>query len=456
MTDYQAPDSTKKGIPEGHVKLERFLTIPVFAGKKIVAVTGVANKSEEYTHSDIRQLTLLMDNVWKITERMELMESLKTAKEKAEESDRLKTAFLHNMSHEIRTPMNAIMGFSELMLSNLDNATKLENYSHIIKQRSSDLLNIINDILDIAKIESGQLTVEIDSFNLKSLLLELKSIFVVQQKKINKQNIGFNFRIDPDFTESIIETDKLKLKQIFINLISNAFKFTTSGNIEFGCRNENEQLIFYVSDTGIGIPEEKKNIIFERFIQLNAEGTGFNSGNGLGLSIVKGLVSLLDGRIWIESEPGKGSIFYFTIKYTRHTKPVHGISENISGQKKFRFEKKNILIVEDDPYNTILLKEILQNTMANLIHAETGKEAIRKAIELKPDLILLDIGLPDMLGYEAMKMILKKMPDIKIIAQTAYASKDDREKSIKSGCIDYISKPLNPEKLLSVIEKCFR
>jgi PAS domain S-box-containing protein len=233
------------------------------------------------------------------------------AKEKAEESDRLKTAFLQNMSHEIRTPMNAIMGFSDLLVNNFDNKAKLAQFTGIIKQRCNDLLAIITDILDIAYIESGQLTIKTEFFRIEDLFNDLREIF----QKNAGENIVFKISLSTGVSNMIIGTDKGKLKQILINLLNNAFKFTKKGEIEGGCFMSDDKLVFYVSDTGIGIPQDKHEKIFERFYQIEPESTRLYGGNGLGLSIVKGLIDILEGKIWLESSPGKGSRFYFMINY---------------------------------------------------------------------------------------------------------------------------------------------
>ena len=238
---------------------------------------------------------------------------LKFAKEHAEESDRLKTAFLQNLSHEIRTPMNAIMGFSTLLVDQYNNKSKLEKYANIINQRSIDLLDIINDILDIAKIESGQLAVYLEECNLNELFEELRLFFTEYQKRTNKEHITFKVHCMCNKDQNYVLTDKVKLKQIFINLISNAFKFTSSGLIEGGWKlDEFGNIIFYVSDTGIGIPADKQSVIFDRFTQLHFGINNNAGGNGLGLSIVKGLVELMGGKIFLDSEPEKGSTFTFS------------------------------------------------------------------------------------------------------------------------------------------------
>ncbi len=382
-------------------------------------------------------------------------EELYIAKEKAEESDRLKTAFLQNMSHEIRTPMNGIVGFSSLLAEYHGDKAKLIDFSTIINQRCNDLLNIINDILDISRIESGQLTVNNEECNIPEMFSELKIFFTEYQKRVGKEHVNLILQslCDPSYT--LIITDRVKLKQILANLIENAFKFTEQGSIECGCKYENNTILFYTSDTGIGIPKDMHTKIFERFTQLHHEETKIIGGTGLGLSIAKGLVTLLGGRIWLESEVDKGTTFYFTIEYNRslslQSEPIV-----IKANAEIKFLNKTILIVEDDVYNAKYLKEILKNTSFKIIVAAYGKDAVHIASTQTIDLILMDIRLPDMNGYEAIRRIRQLKPEIMIIAQTAYAAQDERQKAIDSGCVDYISKPTNRELLLALISNAFR
>jgi PAS domain S-box-containing protein len=250
----------------------------------------------------------------KIEEQKEYESNLLIAKNKAEESDRLKTAFLHNMNHEIRTPLNAIIGFSQLLADSFNDEEKLNEYTNIIKKCSNDLLRIINDVLHIARIESAQLVVSIEPYHISDLFAELHRSFNANQIRREKQDLSFQLNIDSCLSDETVWTDSTKLKQIFFSLIDNAFKFTDNGKIEVGYKSDKDYgSVFYVSDTGIGIPSDKYELIFDRFIQLDNSNSRLYGGNGLGLSIVKGLVQLLGGNIWLESEMGKGSTFYFTI-----------------------------------------------------------------------------------------------------------------------------------------------
>ncbi len=388
-----------------------------------------------------------------ITERIKSKNELIKAKEKAEENDRLKTAFLQNMSHEIRTPMNAIMGFSDLLFENANDHEKLKQFTEIINQRCNDLLDIINDILDIAKIESGQLSVNKEQCDLVDLFAELTAFFNEYQKRVNKQHIKFSIKAPCNLSESKIITDKVKLKQIFINLITNAFKFTNEGWIEGGCKFDDEQnIVFYVSDTGLGIPADKQQFVFERFTQLQHSNKLNMGGTGLGLPIVKALTGLLGGEISLESEPGKGSTFSIKFPFIsdRSLLPHRVTSENLNGEK---FNGKTILIVEDDSYNALYIQTALSGKGFNVMLAENGRQAIDFSVSHPVDLVLMDIRLPDINGYEATQQIRRHKPQLKIIAQTAYASLDEKQRALEAGCIDYISKPTKQAALLKMLNK---
>jgi PAS domain S-box-containing protein len=373
---------------------------------------------------------------------------LKIAKEKAEESDKLKSSFLANMSHEIRTPMNGIMGFS-MMLSDpaLPDETR-ESYVKIINSSCDQLLHIINDVIDISKIETGQTDLFESSFSLIALFDEVISFYspAANDKGVAlsiKQSEG-NFDINTE-----IVSDRTKLRQILDNLLSNAVKFTHSGEIVFRWNIKDELLNVEIQDTGIGIPSEYLDVIFERFRQVDTSFSKNYGGTGLGLSISKAYIQKMGGKIGVASELGKGSAFSFSIPYKASNEDHVPI--NIPGKKSKIKEGVKILVVEDEEINWFYLYEILKNS-ARLINAPNGAQAI-ELIEKNPDIeiVLMDIKLPDINGLELTKIIKSTNPGIKVIAITAFALSGDREKALEAGCSEYISKPVNREALLNLI-----
>jgi len=384
--------------------------------------------------------------------RQKLIEiELLQAKEKAEESDRLKSSFLANMSHEIRTPMNGIIGFSNL-LSRADlPAEKRLNYSNIVTESCNMLQQIVNDILDISKIEAGQVKIKEEKVDINLIINEL-SAFHLPATKITDLSL---YSIKPlNKTAAIIRTDKTKLYQVLNNLLSNAIKFTDSGYIKFGYEVVNGSLQFFVKDTGIGIPIELQDKIFDSFRQAELELNRSYGGTGLGLAISKRLVNLLGGKIWVESEVGKGSIFYFTIPYQLANPKME--NTGISKQESYvlDFDPLTILVAEDEEINYLFLEEVLKELKIELIHARNGKEAVELVKSRSDiDLVLMDIKMPVMNGYEATGQIKKFNPDMPVIAQTAYALAGDRVKALNAGCDDYLSKPIKSEDLIKIIHK---
>lgn len=382
-----------------------------------------------------------------ITERKLVEQELLHAKQKAEESDTLKTAFLQNMSHEIRTPLNAIMGFSELLPETFGDMESLQKFSSIIRQRSADLLEIINDILDIAKIESGQLSIHTETCLLRTIIHEVELFFNEYRIRIKKEHIDLIIRIEPHVLETTIIIDQIKLKQILINLITNAFKFTHSGYIELGCTiHESNMLFMYVSDTGIGISAEDQTRIFKRFVQASTDTTGVYNGTGLGLPIIQGILNLVGGDIRLTSEIGKGSTFYFTFPFEL---PSVLDSENVVEHIDTLHSKLGlrVLIVEDDEFNAQYLEALLNQWKCYVDKVSYGKKAIYTAADKVFDVILMDIRLPDITGYEATAEILSQNPQQKIIAQTAFAGIDEKNKAMRAGFINYISKPIQRKEL---------
>ncbi len=374
--------------------------------------------------------------------------NLLKAKDAADESNRLKSAFLANMSHEIRTPMNAIVGFAQLFKRNNQSPEKINKYADIILQSSNHLLNLINDIIDISKIDAGQAQIYVSEIELNKVLKDVFNIFQSQLISDKKNEVGLIYSFPQK--ELFIKTDKTRLQQILINLLGNASKFTKKGTIKFGYEVRDKDLLFFVKDTGIGISKEKQQYIFERFRQGSPSTEVFYGGTGLGLSIAKACAELLNGTIWCKSNEGKGATFYFTIELVRAEPccviPNETILEAIS------FSGEHILIAEDDDINFNYLVEIFENQNITISRTKTGHETIHKVLNSSNiDLVLMDIRMPAINGWDATREIRKHQIDIPIIVQTAYAFETDREKSFAAGCNGYITKPTEPEKLLQLI-----
>ena len=375
------------------------------------------------------------------------------AKAKAEENDRLKSAFLANMSHEIRTPMNGILGFSELLKEpKLSSEEQLE-YISIIELSGKRMLNIINDIIDISKIESGQMVLKIAEININEQNEYLYNFF---RPEIEQKGMSLRLKNPLPSKLSVIQTDGLKIVAILSNLIKNAIKFSDKGNIEFGYTNKGTYLEFYVKDHGIGIPKDRQKAIFERFVQADIGDKRAFQGAGLGLAITKSYVEMLGGKIRVVSTEGKGAKFYFTLPYIPVHEDVITNTEEIHAATMKPDKKLKILIAEDDEISQILIKITLKPLCREVLTVRTGTEAIKTCIENPDiDLVLMDIRMPEMNGYEATRSIRQFNSNIIIIAQTAYGLAGDREKSISSGCNDYISKPIDPLYLSGLIQKYF-
>ena len=390
-----------------------------------------------------------------ITERKKILEELVAAKEHAEESDRLKSAFLANMSHEIRTPMNGILGFSELLKEPGLTGEEQQEYIRIIQKSGVRMLNIINQIVDISKIEAGLMTLDIKESNINE---QIEYIYTFFKPEAETKGIKLSFRNTLPAKDAIIQTDREKLYAILTNLIKNAIKYTMVGFIEFGYKIVETQCIaslqFYVKDSGIGVPKDRQEAIFERFIQADIEDRMAYQGAGLGLAITKAYVEMLGGKIGVESEEGIGSTFYFTLPYNTEP-PKETIDRQPEPSVKNEIVRKlKILIAEDDEVSAKLIDTYIKIFGKEILKARTGIEAVEMCRN-NPDteLILMDIRMPDMDGYEATRQIRQFNREVVIIAQTAHGLTGDREKAIKAGCNDYISKPISKDKLQSLIQK---
>lgn len=383
-----------------------------------------------------------------IKAREKIQEELVKAVQKAEESDRLKSAFLTNMSHEIRTPMNGIIGFLDIISDPQVSAKERYQFLDLVKQSGNRLLRTINDIVEISKIEAGETVMNFSETNLNEMFSYIGKLYAIDQ---NKKHIQFTVQELPDiFT---IRTDSNKLESILTNLINNAFKFTNSGTIELKVDRQDDKLLFQVADSGCGIPLDKQVAIFNRFIQADQGTTRSYEGTGLGLSIAKAYVESLGGEIWVKSEPHKGSTFYFTIDF----EPVNSNSEQIVSTVNFQQKNSDreltILVAEDDDASFKLLETILQNQNLLLIRAKNGEQAVNQFInnQHKIALILMDIKMPVMDGLTATKKIREIDKDLPIIAQTAFAMSSDKELALQAGCSHYISKPIKRQDLINII-----
>jgi signal transduction histidine kinase/CheY-like chemotaxis protein len=413
----------------------------------------IANKELQFQNEEkekranelvIANKELLFQNEEKEKRAAELI----IAKGKAEESDKLKTAFLQNMSHEIRTPLNGIIGFSALL--NYDDVSReeIKEYSAIICQSGNRLIEIVNNVLDISKIETGQIVIERKAIVIDEVCSDLLTFFTPITKT---KNIILNYQNHGDKTK-MIYSDDAKLHQILTNLINNAVKFTKSGSIDFGFETKGNFIQFFVKDTGIGIPVELHKKVFLRFIQVEQSMTKNYEGAGLGLAISKGLVELLGGKIWLESEIDKGTTFYFTLPFEQvnvQPKTVDAINDNY-----VKKSQSKILIAEDDWTSYQYLSKMLSKSGISIIRAENGEQAV-EFTKQNPDidLIIMDIRMPIMNGIEAAKLIKLLRPNLPIIAQTAYAFSEEKTNILSTGFDEYLSKPLQFFKLDEMIKK---
>jgi PAS domain S-box-containing protein len=443
--DIQINDKILEKIAYYHQKvfevgqMQRFSLKLSLGGKSIHLELRVLRLSEE------EALTTIDD----ITDRLEYQKRLIIAKEKAEESDRLKSSFLANMSHEIRTPMNAILGFTEMLSYPDISEDERYEFVDIIKRRSYDLLHIINDIIDVSKMEAGLMRFNMESISINSIIKDVISSFI-SNEKVREGKLQLVYDLGLKDGHDLIINDPVRLKQVFINLLNNAIKFTPEGNVQVRYKKDGDELLFEVEDTGVGIKKESQNIIFDRFMQAEMDKNRNYGGTGLGLTISKNIVEKLGGKIGFTSEYGKGSCFYFTIPYKASSQ--HTIIEREEVPTDILSGKK-ILIAEDEDTNYIVLSSILEKYKVECIRAMDGIEAIKAVQEMEDiDLILMDIRMPRLNGIEA-TIEITRISKIPVIMQTAYAFDKDINQALEAGAKDFVAKPISASKLITKMIK---
>lgn len=392
--------------------------------------------------------------------RKNIETNLLLAKEKAEEADRLKSAFLSNMSHEIRTPMNAIVGFAQLLGNPVFSEHKKQVFIEQINQNSESLLQLIDDIIYISKIEAGKITISKNQCFINQELKDIHTSFIEHKRRMNKEHVELILDTSIKDNAFAIETDIQKIKQVLTNLLSNALKFTEKGSVTFGYKLQNKnELLFFVKDTGLGINKNKIKYVFDRFTKVSAEKTKLYGGTGIGLSICKNLVEKLGGSIWVESVENKGSTFYFIIPFEEEELQNinNTITENNSDDTIIDLSNATILIAEDEMVNYLYLEELLSITNVKIIWAKNGKEVVNYVDNNSNiNIVLMDMKMPIMDGYDATIKLKKIRPKLPVIAQTAYALPDELELAFSAGCDAYISKPIDAKELMDVVTKYIR
>jgi len=379
----------------------------------------------------------------------ELNIQLTEAKQKAEEGDRLKTMLLSNLSHEVRTPMNAIIGFSELLRKNFPDKKRKE-FSEIIYKSAQQLMQTIDDIVLISKLQSQKTKLQIDKIRPVDLL---KSLSILNQYKTQQPNVELKIAFDQAHEQISIETDEIKLTKILSNLLKNAYNYTPSGKIEIGFYTEDKHIVFFVKDTGLGISDEDKPYIFESFYRGKLSKLFAIRGIGLGLSIVKELTQLLNGEVWFESEPEKGSVFYvkiptvISIQENKNNDSIQKLPLKLDNLKNF-----SILIVEDEFINYQFIESLLSPLVKQIDYAQNGSIAVEKCKNNTYDFVLMDIRMPIMNGIEATRQIKKINHNIKVIALTAYNDENTKEEALQAGCSQFIPKPVYLEQLINVFQ----
>jgi signal transduction histidine kinase len=409
-----------------------------------------------FTKADFISENHIIGTIQNITDYKQIEKDLLKSRDRIEKTDKFKSIFLTNLSHEIRTPMNAILGYSELLNQPDLGENEIKNYTNIIRSKGSHLLSLIDDVIEISRFESGSIDFRYKEFLLLPLLKELKQEFDIQRKDKGKNNLEIILDVPDDADKHLIYTDFGRLQQLLSNLLSNALKFTEKGKITFGYKLSSKNYKFFVSDTGVGLNKEDKKRIFNRFESVEHTTVRKLSGTGLSLTITKHIVEELGGKIKLKSEVNKGSRFQLNIPVV---KPPGGEEQNFDEKQPapvHNWKDKVILIAEDEEVNYRFLEAILEKSQAQLLHAKNGLEAVELCKKINQiDLVLMDIKMPVANGYDATIEIKRYRSDLPIIAQTAFASREEINKCFEAGCDDYVSKPININELIEKINTQF-
>lgn len=451
-------EQQEKLIKEGTIEQigslsQIWMGVPLFIKKEVFGALVLQSYTDKnaYNQSDLQLLEFVANQLSSIIQRKNAENNLKEALQKAQESDKLKSAFLANMSHEIRTPMNGIIGFSELLANPSISASDRNKYAQIVVNSSKQLLTIVNDILDISKIEAGAIQLHYEHVNINKLLNNLYEFYkpIALEKKLEIKLVN-----GLENLKSVIDIDKTKLNQVLTNLLSNSFKFTKTGSVIFGYELIDQTLRFFVKDTGIGIAKELHEKIFDRFIQADYEVKNQNRGTGLGLAISKKFVEMFKGNMWLDSD-ANGTTVYFTVPYQKSkTTAISTVIEKKPIEDNVNTIESTVLVAEDEEYNMLYIKELFSNTKIKIIEAFDGEAAVKLALENPAvQLVLMDIKMPKLNGVEAMKAIKKVRPQLPIVVLSAFAMESDRELSVQQGFDAYLSKPIDKKKLFALISQ---
>jgi PAS domain S-box-containing protein len=432
----------KGGVYQGELHLKLYNSLQQWFS---LSIAPVFNREGMVAH-----LIFVFDN---ITDRKDYEKQIVVAKSQAEESNRLKSAFLSNLSHEIRTPLNAILGFSSLLNNSTVSQEEKFEIPNLLVSHSNELLELINDLIDISAIETNQFTVNKTECKLNQLITETFNE-VTSKSHVKEKRIKTAVRLGVSEDGFTILSDPKRLTQVISHLLSNAIKFTSSGFVEFGYTfKDGNNLLFYVIDSGVGLSEEEKSIIFNPFRQADDSRTRNFNGLGLGLAISKHIIERLGGKIWVNSVKNQGSTFYFTLPYIPIKTKFDPVVLLPKHKDSFNWQTKTILVADDIDSNYKFIQTLLKPTGANLMWAKNGKEAVDMVKNNKVDIVLMDIVMPVIDGFEATRLIKKIDSNIKIICQTAYPTNEHHIASQQSGMDSYLAKPIAPIAILTTIDE---